>query len=334
MFDKKYKYYLYYFFGFLLRISHWLDVVIEFLICNYVSNSFGKFGFLVYIIPILQLWFNIKTEYSVIKSKSICNELLDKWHIMTFSGGQGCGKSSFACYLSSFKCVGKKYSNEPIKINNKFNYILDYDILNLDTQVDDKSLLYIDEATLYYNNLCYKDNKNGLHLEIYSQEILTQLCRHFFDGWVFYISTDTNRLPTVIRENVFCKNFMLGQENKILSYITAPLIVFIANLFNIKLINGFRVWNFQQFITIPEDNYSYDLSNDELNSKNNKYSNLLQVVTYNNPYRCMYDDRFMKGIYKNLPKHKDDLWQDFNYNNELMYRLGYGKIIDFFKNKK
>ena len=106
---------------------------------------------------------------------------------MGFSGLQGNGKSSFAAYLSTNRLFKKVYSNTPLKLRGKYSYVVEQDILNLDTQVDDNSLIFIDEATLFYHNR-KSDNKTKLADELYAQEILTQCVRHFTDGNIFYIS--------------------------------------------------------------------------------------------------------------------------------------------------
>lgn len=323
-------------FAFLNRFAHWCDFVIFYFLTDWVYNTQFKensLGWLCYIPLIFQLYLCIKYEWLVFKSRGICENILYNGRVMGFSGKQGCGKSSFACYLASFRRFSKVYSNIPLQIKNKFTRVLESDILLLNSKIEDNSLLFIDEATLFYHNLKTQNN-NNLSDSLYSQEILTQLIRHFFDGNLFYISTDINRLPQVLKENIGLTNFMLRQDNKIVSYLTGNIVVLVGKLLGFNFKNGIRHWQFQQFEKIPDKNYTFDLANQESDTNLKNYANLIDVYAFNNPNLFNYDDRFMKGVYAELPKHIDNYWESLEFNGELLSQIGYGEIVNYFRKKK
>lgn len=327
---------VYYVLSFFNRLAHWIDLVIYYFICNWLYNaqfSGSKLGWLVYLPLIFQIYLCIKYEWLVLKSKNVCNFALDNGRVMGFCGKQGAGKSSFATYLSSFKRFSKVYSNTPIKIRQKYTCVLEKDILNLDKKVPDKSLIMLDEATLFYHNLKSQDNRN-LSNELYAQEICSQCIRHFTDGNMFYIGTNLNRLPSVIRENVGVTNFMLGQGSKCISLLTGFAVVMIAKCFGYSFYNGLRFWDVQQFEKIPQDGYIFDLSNQDKDTDLTKYANLVRVYTFNNPNLFDYNDRFLAGVYQELEEHTDKYWESLDYNHDLLKQIGYGEIIEFFDAKQ
>lgn len=327
---------LFYILSFVNRLAHWCDLVLLYFLCDYMyNNQFAdsELGWLIYLPLIFQVYWCFKYEFLVFKSRGVCNYMLDNGRVMGFSGKQGAGKSSFATFLSSFRRFNKVYSNAPLKLRQKYTNILEKDILCLDSQVDDYSLCWIDEAQLFYHNL-KSQNNNKLSDELYAQEILTQCVRHFYDGNIFYIGTELNRLPQVIKDNVGVTNFMLGQGSKCISFITGNLVVLVARLFGFEFYNGLRYWDVQQFEKIPEKGYSFDLSTQEKNSDLKNYANLIRVYTFNDPNLFDYNDRFLAGVYKELPIHQDKKWQSLEFNRELLKQIGYGEIIDFFDKKK
>lgn len=327
--------FIYKFLAFLNRFAHWVDLVIYYFLTDWLYKaqfSTSQVGWLIYIPLIFQIYLCIKYEYKVLKSKSTCTDILINGRVMGFSGLQGQGKSSFATYLSTSKLFDKVYSNTPLKLRNKYTYMVEQDILNLDCKVDDKSLIFIDEATLFYNNR-KTDKTRNLSDELYAQEIMTQCIRHFTDGNIFYISTDLSRLPSVIRENVGLVNYMLGQGNKTISYLTGTLVCGIANMLGYKMRNGLRYWDFQQFVKIPDPQYTFDLSRQTKDEDLTHYANLIRIYTFDNPNLFDYNDRFLAGVYAELPEHNDKQWESLDYNNDLLRQIGYGEIVDFFDNK-
>lgn len=330
------KGFLFKIFSFFNRFAHWFDLIIYYFLCNWLYNSQffdNKWGWLVYIPLMFQIYLCIKYEFKVFRSKSTCLEILKNGRVMGFSGLQGQGKSSFATYLSSNKLFTKVYSNTPLKLRNKYTCMVEQDILTLDAKICDNSLIFLDEATLFFNNR-KSDNKQKLSDELYAQEILTQCVRHFTDGNIFYISTDLSRLPSVIRENVGLVNFMLGQGNKTISFLTGFFVCSIAKLFGYELRNGLRFWDFQQFVKIPDSQYTFDLSRQTKDEDLSHYANLLRIYTFDNPNLFDYNDRFLSGVYQELPEHVDKVWSSLEYNKDLLKTIGYGEIVDFFENKK
>lgn len=326
---------IYYVLSSLNRFAHFIDVLILYVISNYIYSTqlAGQdLAFLIYILPILQLIIAIKYEYKVYKSKQTCEYILNNYRVMILQGPQGLGKSSFANYLNSNKRFKARYTNTPITYKGRFSNILTGEILGLDERIEDNSSVLIDEATLFFNNLKSME-KMQLKRELYAQEIMTQLVRHFFDGTMFYISVEGGRLPKVIEENCGCKIQMLGQDNKTISYITTPILKLIAKAFKIDLFSNLRVWEFQQFVKIGEDNYTFDLSTQKKDSDMANFANLVQVYAFDNPYRFSYNDRFMRGVYLQLPEHKPQQWQSFDFNRDLLRKIGYGEIVEFFDKK-
>ena len=115
---KKQSGFLYYFFGFCVRFSHWFDLVLYFFLCDWLYNSQFKnqsFGIAIYFILFLQIYYCVKYEYQVFKSKVVCKSIIRNGRVMGFGGKQGAGKSSFATYLASFKEFTNVYTNTPCK---------------------------------------------------------------------------------------------------------------------------------------------------------------------------------------------------------------------------
>lgn len=327
--------FLYYFFGFLTRFAHWFDLVVFYFLTDYIyKNQFAnsKIGIICYIPLVIQLYFCFKYEYMVLQSKATCNTMLLNGRVMGFAGKQGAGKSSFATYLASFKRFSNVYTNTPVKIRKKYTAMLEEDIYLLNKKIPDYSLIMMDEATLFWHNIL-STNKNKLSNELYAQEIMTQCVRHFFDGNIFYMSTDLNRLPPVIRENVGVVNFALQQGNKKISFICGPIFVALAKMFGYKFRNGLRYWDLQQFEKIPDRNYTFDLAQQEKDQNLSNYANLLRIYCFDNPNIFDYNDRFLAGVYQKLEQHQNQYWESLNFDEELLKKLGYGKLIEFFGKK-
>lgn len=322
--------------AFLNRFAHWVDLVIYFFLCDWlykIQFSTSAFGFIVYLPLIFQIYMCIKYELKVFNSKLTCETILNNGRVMGFAGLQGQGKSSFACYLASNRIFKDIYTNTPMKIRGKYTNLLENEILALDVQVDDKSLLLIDEATLFFHNR-KTDNKQSLNDQLYSFEVLAQCLRHFYNGNLFLIGTDLNRLPNVIRENVGLTNFMLGQGNKKISFLTGSIVCGIAKTMGYKMRNGLRYWDFQQFVKIPDSQYTFDLAQQTKDTDLKHYANLITIYAFDNPNLFDYNDRFLAGVYKELPKHQKQQWENLDFNTDLLRQIGYGEILDYFDKKK
>lgn len=328
---------MFYFLGTINRFAHWLDLILVLVVCRYLFvNQFNSEvqGLLLFIVPCVLAWLCFKYELKVWKSKGVEADLLNNQRVILFEGGQGKGKSSFAYELLSNKLIEDKFTNSPVKINGKYTYKVSEKVLNLDEKINDYSAICLDEATLYFNNLATKkNNSSGLKVELYSQEVLTQLVRHFYDGWVFYMSVDCTRLPKVIEENASCRLLMLGVANKKISFLTSPLICALGKIFGIRFHNGLKVWKMQQFININCEKYNFDLSTQTLSQENNRFANLIEICAFDNPYKVTYNDRFMRGLYEQLPEHNAQRWDTFLFDRNMLKYIGYGEIVEFFDKK-
>ena len=140
---------------FLNRISCYIDLVLWYFICDYISSTQfagNPLGFLVYIPFVYQIIVIFKTEYKIFKSNVNIDFILDNGRVMAFSGAQGRGKSSICCYLASRKRFEKVYSNTPLLLRQKFTRILDNGILSLDERIDDYSLLVMEKYCSLIHN--------------------------------------------------------------------------------------------------------------------------------------------------------------------------------------
>lgn len=313
------------------RFAHWIDVAIYFYIGNYIyTTSDNKFSILGFIPFAFFVYNSAKWEIRVLKSNKIIRFNQRNGRVQGFSGGQGRGKTSFMLHsVSVLKCKSV-YSNFNAKVKGKFVKVLDSNVLMLKTRIPDFSITLFDEATMFYHNLLSGKNYKDIATQLYSQEIQEQLVRHFWDGNIFYSSVDITRLPATLREKITLVNFMLGQGNVTLSFITGLIINLISKIKGSKIRAGIRYWKVQQFEKIPEDNYIFDLSNQKEDTKTHQFANLIRFCGFNTSMRFEYNDRFMNGLYKLLPENQDKYYDSLEYNEDILRSIGYGKLIDFF----
>ena len=250
------------------RFSHIIDIFVVYGLADWLYHRqlyAYKFGWLIYLFVALQIFWAIKYEWKVFKSKSIVDEILDNGRVLGFCGAQGRGKSSLSAFLGANKRFSNVYTNSPLKLNGKYTCMLEDDIIALDNKVPDYSLLSIDEATIFFHNLKANVTKN-FDDKLYAQEIFTQCVRHFTDGNIFYISTNNERLPSVIRENVSMTILCVEQHNKRISFLTGTLCSIISMCCGWGIKNGMRCWTIQTFNKIPDSSYIFDLSNQDANT--------------------------------------------------------------------
>ena len=315
------------------RFSHWIDVVIFYFLADHLNNTIqNTFIFLVWILPIWQIYRNIKWEWNIWKSRGIIKETAQNKRVQGFAGSQGAGKTSFMLYCSYvLKCP--VFSNFPAKVRGKYTNILDEKVLQMEERIPETSLLLIDEATMLFHNLVLDVRNDKTVSKLYAQQLQQQIVRHCYDGNMFYSSVDITRLPQMLKDNIGLTNYVLGQGNITLSLVTGTVLGAIGSFFGIKLYNSVRYWDIQQLEKIPEQGYTFDLSRQEKNTDTKNYANLIRFCSWTSKNRFEYDDRFLHGIYKQLPEHVLKEWQSLEFDANLLKQIGYGHILDFFANR-
>lgn len=307
------------------RYSAYIDSFIVLYVYLKVKDT-TKYSFLLLIIFGYFLYRAIKYSYYVwVGKKTIISDSLNS-RVQAIEGGNGRGKSSFVFYSCSVLGV-PVLSNVPVKIRGDFVYKLkDLHIHELE-RIPTYSAVVLDECGLVYNNL---DKYN--HFDF---EVLLQLGRHFFDG-NFYLSTiKASRLPNQIREKVTLCKMMLGQRVVYQSLITLPILNLFKGVFGFKYPLGLRVWTYQDFEEIDHDNYTFDLSNQDKDTKNNKFSNLVDLYAYSDCCMFEYEDRFMLGLYNELlqKEFEEDKFNSLHYDYETLNELGYSKLNEHFRQR-
>lgn len=332
--NEKIKYYLTNLFKILNRFAPYIEIVLLFyVIKSTISQSNNQWSNLLYIIPLIMAYRLIKWEYKAIATKEIIRDTAYNKRVQGFCGFPGCGKTSFMLFCSYVLNAPKYYSNFPCKIRNKYVNELTKDVLNMDKQIDEKSICMISEASMFYHNIMDNIKDENTSQELYSQQLHTQILRHAYNGNFFYDTIELNRLPQMLRENIGLTNYMIGQHSKTFSFIVTPIIRAIANIFDIEILGNMRVWDVQQFEKIPMQNYIFDLSTQEKDTNLKNYANLIECCAWCDVTHFDYDDRFLRGLYEKLPKNIDVKWNSLKFSDKELRDIGYGKLIDFFNNK-
>lgn len=320
---------------FFVRYCGYIDCLILYYVIKAVCDSSNnQYYMILYFIPAFLLFINIRFTYRIIKSKILIKTMAKNNRVQGFEGSQGRGKTSLMLYMAS---VLKKpiYSNIPFKIRGDFTYVLGTDIINLKSRVKENSILIFDEITLYYNNLMTGKSKDEKH-DIYSFELLLQLCRHFFDGNIFTASVSMGRVPAVLEEKYSIFNRVLCQTTKINSFIIAPLLYLFGLVFKKKIDVGIRVWTYQTFERIDHENYYFDLSTNKESVKDQYYANLINIYAYNNSLDFDYNDRFMRFLYEQVAFDENKKFENLDFDMKSLSDTGFRKIINHFDkiNKK
>lgn len=315
---------------FFVRYCGYIDcIILYYVIKALCENSNNQYYAILYIIPAFLLFINIRFSYYILKSKLLIKTMAKNNRVQGFEGAQGRGKTSLMLYMAS---VLKKpiYSNIPFKIRGDFTHILGTDIINLKSRVKENSILIFDEITLYYNNLMTGKSKDEKH-DIYSFELLLQLCRHFFDGNIFTASVSMGRIPAVLEEKYSIFNRVLGQTTKMNSFIIAPLLYLFGLLFKRKIDVGIRVWTYQTFERIDHENYYFDLSTNKESVKDQYYANLISIYAYNNSLDFDYNDRFMKYLYEQVTIDENKKFESLDFDINSLSDTGFKNIIEHFE---
>lgn len=283
---------------------------------------------LLYAIPIWVLYINIKYFLKVFQSNEILEYFVMNHRTIRTEGGQGEGKTSFLGKLLAYadRMGYKVFSLTPFKINGKFAYKLKMGHMTLKKKLPEKAFGFADEFTLKFNNKVKVQDSD----DVYAFTITVQLLRHLFDGNFAYASVDSDRALKELEELFIHRYQMKGQTIKSYSFILAPLFRVLTGW---KYYGTYRIWELQNYEQIREDNYIYDLSNDEADTNRNRFANLLTVVSYNNK-DFEYNDRVLKALYDALPIEEDtEAWESLDMTAAEITEQ-YPKIVQFLVNKR
>lgn len=298
--------------SFLNKITPLVDIFVLWLIFDRYQG--GENSAIVKILALLGIAFIIyrwiKAFWKVERSKHEADFYLLDNRVIPICGKQRVGKSSLACYFAK-RNIGDVYSNIPLRLKGKFTNKLTTNILTCREQVEDYSMFVVDEASLFYNNL-KSDDTNGV---IYGQAVMCQCVGHFFDGNIIYVSVDTSRLPKQIRDNYSAILQVVGSDSYRYSWVGDMILRALARIYykNKRIYTGLRIWNAQHYESIKEDQYISLLGK---NSQENGFAPLYEFATWQTFGLDEYDDRYMKAYYKTKPKHRPNIWDSLQLNEE------------------
>lgn len=263
--------------------------------------------------------------WMVHKSKVEAQEYMLSNRVIPICGKQRVGKSSLASYFSNVMSKSV-YSNIPLRVKGKMTKKLNSKILTCRNQIEDGSLLIVDEASLFYNNV-KSDDVDG---NIFGQAVLCQCVGHFFDGNILYVSVDVNRLPKPIRDNYSSKLQVVESQSYHYSILGDLLLRILAKILlkdELRIFTGLRVWKAQHYEFICEEQYI-----SLLGDKNNEFSPLLTFSTFQNFGLSTYDDRYMRAYYQDKPVNKDEYWESLIINKQDFELLYDGAVIAYLNN--
>lgn len=313
----------------LLKIFPYLNlfvIIIDIFVASILANDKNKTLQLIGLVYIGFILFRFgKSIYLVLKSRSQALNYLSDNRVVGIKGKQRVGKTSLSCYFLSV-LGGDLYTNTPIKIGKKFTNKVTTNIISGREQIDDYSTIYIDECNLFYNNMYQTMSKNNPL--IFGQSAFEQLVGHFTDGNIIYSSTNIDRMPAEIRENLSCELQVLEQYSYNYSFLGSMLLRWVYGFFDLKVYTGLRRWTAQHFERITNDNYMYDLSSNVKES--HTFAQLFEFACFNNPLKFQYNDRYMSGLYKVLPAACIEKWEKTKFTYEDLHTLYDSKILQYF----
>lgn len=275
------------------------------------------------ILAVVLLYRYVRAWIHIIKSKMDRDVYMLNNRVIAVCGKQRVGKTSLSVYFA--KNALKVYTNVPMRINKKYTYKLTTDILTLKTRIEDKSILVVDEANLFYNNTISHEDKT-----LFGQGLLCQCVGHFFDGNICYIATDINRMPKLIRDEWSSKLQVLKSRSYRYSIIGDFLIKCIYRLVNREGLKftGVRLWDCQQYETIEAEQYISLLG---LKENENKFSPMYTFADFQGIGRVEYDDRYMNEYYTQRPYNKDLNWDSLQLNSKDFNDMYDGIMIKYLK---
>ena len=306
---------------------YWLvDILILAIIYALTSNNsaYKQINTISFILLIASVVYNIIYLYRYFKGRSNAKYNLKNYRTQCFKGSQGIGKTSFM--YNCARILGKDYpviANCSAIIDNKFCYKLTKKAFMMKTQLPEPCTQLVQEITVYYNNLDQSKKRD----EIAGSEGNLQFVRHNTNGYILADSVEMDRLLKTLEEKFGLTNKMLGQTS-IKTGFFVPFIYWLMRLVNKKLPYiywGYRRWKVQTFLSINENGYIYDLSNDVANTKNNKFVNLYYFYAFND-FSVIYHDRAYSKLYKQLPKEELKQYSSLLFTDEDVKDTGFDSI--------
>lgn len=328
--EKKYKKVISYILGKLSIISGLLEGILLLIITLNIGEKIHQIAyFLLIILSGYLIYRSIKHFYYVWKGKQILIYEENNKRVIGQEGAQGSGKTSLMFYVSSIMNQ-PIFTSAPARINGKMTYKLTTDIMDMKVRLPYKSIIIIDEITLYFDNNLGKFQDN---IKTKGLEMQMQLIRHCYDGQMLSASVDMNRVAKRIEEKHGMFRRLLGQKSVNNSFIIDPLLQLIGFCFKLNIKTGYRVWTYQTFENIDHKGYIFDLSraNADKSPSSNHFANLNEIWAFNSNISFEYDDRYFRNLYLKLPKAKLEEWEGLNFKYEELESTGFNSIVKFFK---
>lgn len=328
--EKKWKIVLKNILGKFSIISGFLEGFILILVTLNIGDSINQMVYFALLILGGYLCFRSgKHFYYVWKGKQILIYEENNKRVIGQEGAQGSGKTSLMFYIASIMNQ-PIFTSAPAKINGKMTYKLTTDIMDMKVKLPYKSIIIIDEITLYFDNSLGKFQDN---VKTKGLEMQMQLIRHCYDGQMLSASVDMNRVAKRVEEKHGMFRRLLGQKSVNNSFIIDPILKLIGVIFNIDIKTGYRVWTYQTFENIDHKGYIFDLSrqDSEKSPSANHFANLNEIWAFNSGISFEYDDRYFRNLYLKLPKAKLEQWEGLAFKYEELEETGFNSIVKFFK---
>lgn len=273
----------------------------------------------------LIVWRVGKAHFLAIRSKMMARDYMRANRVIPVCGKQRVGKSSLACYMAS--CGGRYrriYSNIPLKIKGRYTYKLTAEELAIKTAVPESSIMLVDEANLFYNNV----KSDSTDPAIFGQSVLCQLVGHFFDGNIFYVAVDTGRLPKLIRDNYSAHLQVLESISYNYSIIGNLLLNVLHSVLmpGEQFFSGLRLWHAQHYEHIIDEAYTALLGQDE---KQNMFSPVKTFCRFQDFGLSEYDDRYMQYYYQDIPEDTTGQWNSLSLSSVDLQSMYDGEVIKY-----
>lgn len=328
--QSKWKRKISYILGKLSVISGLIEGILLLIITLCIGNNINQivyFGLL--ILSGYLIFRSIKHYYYVWKGKQILIYEENNKRVIGQEGAQGSGKTSLMFYIASIMNQ-PIFTSAPARINGKMTYKLTTDMMDMKVRLPFKSIIIIDEITLYFDNSLGKFQDN---IKTKGLEMQMQLIRHCYDGQMLSASVDMNRVAKRIEEKHGMFRRLLGQKSVNNSFIIDPLLKLIGKCFDLNIKTGYRVWTYQTFENIDHKGYIFDLSraNSEKSPNANHFANLNEIWAFNSGINFEYDDRYFRNLYLKIPKAELEEWNDLTFKYEELESTGFNSIVKFFK---
>lgn len=311
-------------------LLNWLDVIEALILLIFIKNIWGIF------LGIVLMFIAIRRHWRVFKSKQIIKEKLINERVAANEGPQGAGKTSLMLYMASLEYKANEiYTMVPCKVNGEFTNVLTKEILSLKVRMPKHTCMLLDEMSAYFPNTMNMKEQSNLNL-IEPIAVAFQFIRHFTNGNSLGTSVSMERVNKHLEEKHSVFNSLLKQKVCNNSYIIFPtfkLFLFLIGKYDSKkhkYLGKYRVWYVQTFKPITHDNYVYDLSNQKENkTKNDGFSNLIEIWAYNN-LDYEYNDTYLSKLYETLPLAEQIKWESLEINREMLHKIGQSNLLKYF----